>query len=179
MKQAMGWLMAAVVAAGLNSTYHEGGLDWAHQVVDRMEQGSNLTLAAATGRADQFLSELKVLADRTDSAECPFSSTLDRVQGRIQARLDRTQARVERLNDVMSARQQAELNRMEAQRNRMEARFQAQTNQFKFVTAEFNPVEVHTIRVNEICPRIRIRVPQPPTVKIPSIPVVHVSVGPI
>ncbi len=48
MTQAWGWLTAGVLAAGLNASYHDGGLQWAHQVADRVEHGSAAVLALAS-----------------------------------------------------------------------------------------------------------------------------------
>src|SRR5215469_1149640 len=102
--QAWGWLGAAVLAAGLNSSYHDGGLQWAHEIADRVQHNTSAVLALATGRADQFLAEARMLnldraADRTDAQvdiadnqvgenqiaenqapHCPFSSAWARAK---------------------------------------------------------------------------------------------------
>src|ERR1039458_1924177 len=83
MTQAWGWLVAAVLAAGLNASYHNGGLEWAHQIADRVEQGSAAVLAQASGHAGQFLTEARLLTARTETASCPFATTLTQVQTRI------------------------------------------------------------------------------------------------
>ncbi len=49
MTQAWGWLVAAVLAAGLNASYHNGGLQWAHEVAERLDHGSTAALALASG----------------------------------------------------------------------------------------------------------------------------------
>ncbi len=64
MTQAWAWLTAGVLAAGLNASYHDGGLEWAHQVADRVEHGSAAVLALASGRADQVLSQAQLLTAR-------------------------------------------------------------------------------------------------------------------
>ena len=51
MTQAWGWLVAAVLAAGLNASYHDGGLQWAHQIADRVEQRS--TVATGAGHRER------------------------------------------------------------------------------------------------------------------------------
>ena len=53
--QAWGWLAAGVLAAGLNAAYHDGGLEWAHRIADRVQHGSAAVVALAGGRADQFV----------------------------------------------------------------------------------------------------------------------------
>src|ERR1700758_1868952 len=97
--QAWGWLGAAVLAAGLNSSYHNGGLEWVHEIVDRVQYNTGAVLALVTGRADQFLAEARMLkldrdadnaADQADSAmnrvaenqasHCPFASAWARTQ---------------------------------------------------------------------------------------------------
>lgn len=62
--QAWGWLVAAVLAAGLNASYHDGGLEWAHRIAEGVEHSSNAVLALATGHADRFLAEAQMLGAR-------------------------------------------------------------------------------------------------------------------
>src|SRR5579862_1368566 len=96
--QAWGWLIAGVLAAGLNASYHNGGLQWAHQVANRVQYGSAAVLALASGRADQFLTEERLLTvqDRPTQehpASCRFATSMARVQNKI----DRSQAAVDRM----------------------------------------------------------------------------------
>jgi hypothetical protein len=67
--QAWGWLGAAVLAAGLNASYHDGGLEWAHNAVDQIQHRSAAVLALASGRADQFLAEAKWVTSGFTSSE--------------------------------------------------------------------------------------------------------------
>jgi hypothetical protein len=67
--QAWGWLAAAVVAAGLNASYHDGGLQWAHRVTNRIEHRTAAVVALATGHADRFLAEAKWVTSDFDSSE--------------------------------------------------------------------------------------------------------------
>ena len=62
--QAWGWLIAGVLAAGLNASYHDGGLQWAHEVAERVGHGSSAVLALASGNAERFLSEAQLVAAR-------------------------------------------------------------------------------------------------------------------
>src|ERR1039458_6912510 len=171
MTQAWGWLVAAVLAAGLNASYHNGGLEWAHQIADRVEQGSAAVLAQASGHAGQFLTEARLLTARTETASCPFATTLTQVQTRI-ARSSETS--VERF-DVMSAREERQLARMEAQIAR-------QTAHIRIATAAFAPIAVKAMPAPVVCPRVRVNVPRMPMIKIPVVPVIHIetaSAGPV
>ncbi len=184
--QAWGWLAAAVLAAGLNSSYHNGGLQWAHDIADRVQHNSKAVLALATGRADQFLAEARMLnADRafdsaadvdatdktevadTEHAQCPFSAAMAQVQSTFtesQSDFDHFQA--------MSARQQARLARIEANRIRIENQVRARLARVRIQTADFTPVNVEIPQVT--CPRVRVRVPRIPRIKVPA-PDVHVE----
>jgi hypothetical protein len=175
MTQAWGWLVAAVLAAGLNATYHNGGLQWAHEVAERLDHGSTAALALASGHADQFLSEARLVSARSETSSCPLTAALARVQTRIAG----TDAQVERF-DVMSAREQAHLARFEASRARMEAQIARQTAHIRIATAAFAPISVHVTPV--VCPRVRVNVPRIPTIKMPALPVIHIdmaSAGPV
>src|SRR5579863_907304 len=89
--QAMGWLIAGVLAAGLNASYHDGGLQWAHDVANRVEHGSAAVLALASGNAERFLSEAQMVADRNETASCRLSTALAQIQTKLaQARLVQT-----------------------------------------------------------------------------------------
>ena len=178
--QAWGWLVAAVLAAGLNASYHDGGLEWAHRIAGGIEHSSNAVLALATGHADRFLAEAQILGAREESASCPLSAALARVQARIarsRARAERFDA--ERFNDsfeVMSARQEAEMARIEADG----ARIEAEVARMRVPDADFAPAMVSIRKV--ACPRVRFTMPAMPRIKVPAVPVIHVnapSPGPV
>lgn len=166
--QALGWLAAAVVAAGLNASYHDGGLQWAHQVADRVGHSSAAVLALASGRADQFLAEARLVSDQVAAQpiEVP-SRPLTTTVARAQATLARTQAGLARIEEV-SARQQACMARIEADRARMEARLAAHTARLRMVATSFDPTAMNTIEIPTRCQRIRISVPRPPRVRVPD-----------
>ena len=190
--QAWGWLGAAVLAAGLNSSYHNGGLQWAHNIADRVQHNSNAVLALATGRADQFMAEARMLnADRAsdaadvdatdktevadnDHAQCPFSTAMAQVQSTFaesQSDFDHVQA--------MSVRQQARLARIEANRIRIENQVRARLARVRIQTADFTPVNMEIPQVT--CPRVRVHVPRIPRIRVPA-PDVHVDfsgLGPV
>ena len=167
--QAWGWLAAGVLAAGLNASYYDGGLQWVHRVADRVGRNSAAVVAAASGRADQFLSEARLLTARTQTASCPLSTAMALVQRRI--------ARSEAGLDGMSAREEAQLARLEASR----ARIEAQTARIRIPEAAFSPVVVRMTGAS-VCPRVRVSVPRMPAIKMPQIPAIHIdtaSAGPV
>jgi len=176
--QAWGWLIAAVVAAGLNASYHDGGLDWAHRVADRVRYNSAAVLALASGRADQFLTEARLATASEETASCRWTTALARVQNQV-ARTQGGFARVQ----AMSAREEAQLARLEANRARIEARVAAQTARLRPPAAAFSPVvySVSDMKIPSVCPRVRVNIPRLPMLRIPA-PVVQVETfgpGPI
>jgi len=164
--QAWGWLAAAVMAAGLNASYHDGGLQWAHEIANQVKHNTGAVLALATGRADQFVAEANLVAASKQSSPCPFAAAL------AEARAVAVPTQVElRQFDVMSAREQAKLARIETAHARIEAR----VAQLHIPAMAFNPVVVQARR--SVCPRVRVSMPRIPAVKIPAMPVVHVENG--
>jgi len=172
--QAYAWLAAGVLAAGLNASYHDGGLQRVHEMVDRVERNSAAVLTLASGRADQFLSEVRWLTAREQTASCPLSTTLARVQTRLgQSELARAQSRFDHF-EAMADRKQA---RMEANR----ARIEAQIVRIQVPAVAFKPMVFSTPRLSE-CPRVRVSMPRLPRIQVPEIPVIRVetaSAGPI
>jgi hypothetical protein len=156
---AMGWLVAGVLAAGLNAMYHDGGFEWAHRLADQAQRESAAVLAYASDRADQFLSEAQFRTARHETSSCRFATAF--------ARLQTNAVRFENLPDLetLTAREEAQLSRMEAQRACIEARLA----QVQAMSASFNRV-----RVPVVCPRVRVNVP---VVRIPEIhaPEIHIS----
>jgi hypothetical protein len=182
--QALGWLMAAVLAAGLNASYHDGGLEWAHRVADRVEHSSAAVLALASGHASQFLAEARLVSDQiaepviaepVESPSCHWATAI----ARAQAKMARAQNRFAQF-EAMSDREQAHWARMEANRERFEARIEAQTAHLQERMAGFNPVMLKTLEIPTHCQRIRINIPQTPTIHIPAPTIdVNVSTDPI
>src|ERR1700758_1306201 len=157
--QAWGWLVAAVLAAGLNASYHDGGLEWAHRIAGSVEHSSDAILALATGHADRFLAEAQILGARQERASCPLSAALARIQTRIQSRIacprkgaDNFGAdsfRADNFNDsveVMSAREEAAMAKVEADR----ARIEAEVARMRVPAADFAPAMVSVRKV--VCP---------------------------
>jgi hypothetical protein len=166
-KQAWGWLAAGVLAAGLNASYHDGGLQRVHQIADRFEHNTATVVALASGRADQFLAEAQLLTARDQRASCPLT--------RVKSMIERSPAVLE----VMSAREEGQLARFEATRARLETRIAARTH---FRIAAFAPITVNAVSVPVVCPRIRVNIPRPPMIKMPVMPEIHIessSAGPV
>jgi hypothetical protein len=162
--QAWGWLAAAVVAAGLNASYHDGGLQWAHEIADQVKHNSAAVMALATGRADQFLAEANFASARKRTPSCPFTAAL------AEARTIVVPNEFEQRVEIMSAREQAQLARLEANRARIESR----VARIHIPAVAFNPVVVRAPKVS-VCPRVRVNVPRLPNIQMPAMPVVHVT----
>ena len=163
--QAWGWLAVAVVAAGLNASYHEGGLRWAHEVVSQVKHNTGAVLALATGQADQFLAEANYVSPRK-APPCPFAAALAETHAVVVP-----PALALQRFEMISAREQAKLARLEAGRARIEARLA----QLRIPAMAFNPVVVQTPRV--VCPRVRINMPHVPTVKMPVVRIQNTGFG--
>lgn len=176
-----------MLAAGLNASYHNGGLQWAHQIADRVEQNSAAVMALASGSADRVVSETRLLAARDETASCRLATAMARVQSKIaesriaqgrfaQTNLARTQAGF----DALTAREEAQAARFEANRARMEARIAARTAHIRIATAVFVPISVKAMPVPVVCPRVRVNIPRVPMIKMPMMPVmpeIHIETG--
>ena len=166
--QAWGWLTAAVLAAGLNASYHDGGMQWAHRIADRVEHNSNAVLALATGHADEFVTEARVLSPRAQRSSCPLAAAAATMASSRSTfswsadEFDQWQA--------FSDREQAQLERLQAN----SARIQARVARLRIPAVAVSPVVVRTPQVT-ICPRVRVTVPRIPQVKLPAMPVVRVE----
>jgi hypothetical protein len=169
--QAWGWLIAGVLAAGLNASYHDGGLQWAHEIADRVEQGSAAVAALASGNAERFMAEAQLVAAKNETASCRLSTALTRAQ----SQLARSESRFSRFNNL-TAQQDAQLAWLDANSDRTEAQIQAQVDahisRIRIPVVNFRPV---VVRVPEVpaCPRIRLNNIR---VNIPRTPAVHGSV---
>jgi hypothetical protein len=177
MTQAWGWLAAGVLAAGLNARYHDGGLQWAHQIAGRIEHNSAAVLALAFGRANQFLSEARLMAPRAESASCPFSKAVAQMQHRIEhSQAEFEDAEVQDF-DVMSARKEAQWARLEANRVRMGAQFTARTIRLGITPAAFTRVSLKGMPGPVVCPRVRVNIPRVPMMKMPIAREIQVDVA--
>jgi len=188
MKQAWGWLMAGVVAAGLNANYHDGGLQWAHRAVDQVGYNVGAVLALASGRAGQFVAQAQLATLRTPMAAsvqpCRFAPALARVQERVQERVAEKMAEEQMRLDhfqAMSDREQAALARVEANRARIEAKLAAvqipaeALNPVVFKNMDFREFSNFKVTVPPACSRVRVSIPRMPKVKMPAMPPIHVE----
>ena len=163
--QAWGWLAAAVMAAGLNASYHDGGMQWAHRIAGRIGHQTSAVLALATGHADQFMAEAQIISAHQSAApSCQWATEVARAQQRIAL----SQARFERF-EAMSDRQAAQLVRFENNRARVEVQLAA----MRMPVVSYSPVVVRVPKV--VCPRVRVNIPRPPHVTMPSIPEIHIE----
>jgi hypothetical protein len=180
--QAWGWLTAAVLAAGLNAAYHDGGLAWAHRVVYQVQHVSGAVVALASGHADQFLYEAETLTARNDGEMTAFSQNARATANQEMARAEAAYARAQ-------ARQQAHCARMQAERARMEGRIAGhgvfvRVPDVRVETAAIQIPGIPAIRLPQIdlsqiksahCSRIVVRVPAMPNISVPAPPAVNVS----
>ena len=167
--QAWGWLAAAVLAAGLNASYHDGGLRWAHQIADHVGYNVGTVIALATGHVDQLVSETRIVTARNEASSCPLTAALARVQSRA-GRSDMEWGSF----DVMSAKEQAELARFAANRVRIEAR----VDRIRIPAVAVNAMVVPSPHIS-VCPRVRLNIPR---IHVPSVPRVRVEIpgtGPV
>ncbi len=178
--QAWVWLTAAVMAAGLNASYHDGGLRWAHQAIWQAEHCSRAVLALATGRADQFLSEARMesAAAWGEGASCPSQATAAQLQAKatdaesgfawvqeqVQAQVGDGEAGFAQI-EATSARRQAVFARMQAIEARFDARAEARV-----------AARAARCRVWEIAPAafVQIMTPTYPQVRIPRMPEIRI-----
>ena len=167
--QAWGWLAAAVLAAGLNASYHDGGLRWAHQIADHVGYNVGTVIALATGHVDQLVSEAQIVTARNEASSCPLTAALAREQSRAgRSDMDRESF------DVLSAKEQAELARFATNRARIEAR----VARIRIPAVALNAMDVPAPHIS-ICPRVRVNVPR---IHVPSVPRVRVEMpgtGPV
>jgi hypothetical protein len=170
--QAWGWLATAVLAAGLNAGYHDGGFPWVHRIVGRVGHSTSAVLALATGRADQFLTEARIIAAQRQSSSCPLQAAAAEIRA-VLAPGETDVAEFER----MTARQEAQLARIEATRAHLEARL----IRIRIPAVALNRIEAPTPRVS-VCPRVRVIIPRMPMIKVPTPPVIHIdtfNLGPV
>jgi hypothetical protein len=165
--QAWGWLAAGVLAAGLNAAYHDGGFDWAHRIADRVEKDSAVVLALASGRAERFLADERLVGH--DEATL---GGVDAALAQVQAKLADGEVGVARV-EAMSARQEAQLARIQAVRARIEARIAARKVQCR-VAPTMAPAAFVQVAVPRVCPRVRVNIPRIPRISVPA-PVVHIE----
>jgi hypothetical protein len=160
--QAWGWLAVAVVAAGLNASYHDGGLAWAHRIAGRIGHSTNAVLALATGNAQQFLTEARIIAAHRQGTSCPLTAVMAEMRTEMPRDFE-----TERM-EAISAREQAQLARLEANR----ARIEAQVARIRMPAVELNRIVIANPKIS-VCSRVRVNVPRIPAMRMPVAPGVH------
>jgi hypothetical protein len=83
--QAWGWLMVGMMAAGLNAGYHHGAFQWAHRIAEDVTHNSGAVIALASGRADEFLAEARLLTVRDTQSPC---ARWAKAETAVEAKLD-------------------------------------------------------------------------------------------
>jgi hypothetical protein len=163
--KAYGWLAAGVLAAGLNGIYHDGGLAWLHRTADQVESNSAAVLALATGRADQFLTEARLVTSQDQAPSCRWATALAQVQTRIvraRTRFSQTGtfcARHEAQLARFDAQREAQMAHFEAKQAKMEALIEARNARLNARLAAFHPVSFSDAKIRDLCPRIHISIP--------------------
>jgi hypothetical protein len=187
--QAWGWLVAGVLAAGLNASYHDGNMEWAHRVADEVQDRSDVVLSQVSDRISEqgnlILARAEQLSGRTETASCRLSTTLEQVE-RNAARTDQAFARIlvntDRGNAQLAragANREVRLALADAHVRMSAASFQAMNFQgmnfqpMSFRSISFQPI---VVRVPVVCSRVRVSVPRVdiPRVSIPKIPMVRI-----
>jgi ABC-type amino acid transport substrate-binding protein len=163
--KAYGWLAAGVLVAGLNASYHDGGLGWLHRTVDQVESNSAAVLALATGRADQFLTEARLVTSQDQAPSCRWATALAQVQTRLVrahaafaqtgALCDRHEAQLARFD----AQREAQMARFEAKQARIAALIDARNARVGARMAASHPVSFSDAKIRDLCPRIHVSIP--------------------
>ena len=169
--QGWGWLAAAVLAAGLNASYHDGGLHWVHRIAGRVGDSTTAVLALATGNAEEFLTQARRIELHRQRASCSFEAAVAEVREDVEAMTVPVRSEFGQL-EVMSAHRRVRLARLEANRARMEA----DLAHLRIPAIAVNPVVVAEPRVS-VCPRVRVNILRIPRVKMYPMPQVRVDSG--
>jgi hypothetical protein len=193
--QAWGWLIAGIMALGLNGFYQDGGFEWAHRAVNEVENSTGAVLALASGHAEQFLAEAQLLKAASENPSCPLERQLAHVRAWVAQTAAQTQTQIEAQTqvqadqqvarlEVMSARHQAELARFQADRDRIAAQVEAQRARWeaaadRFNRGNLNRVHFESVEINPAdftnCGAIKVQIPHV-HVRVPKLPRVHVQV---
>ena len=172
--------MAAVVAAGLNASYHDGDLQWVHRIAEQAKHRTLAVLALASGRADQFLTQAEILAAREKAQQdSSFAVAIEPLQ--IESTV--SDASVRRAEGQVACKE-LQRARVEIQRARTQARIDANAARFQVMQvqldrtfnampAAFNPMKTPA------CPRIRVVLPQIPGVRVPAVHINTASTDPV
>lgn len=195
--QAWGWLTAGIVAAALNAGYHQGSYQWLHRIAEDATHNSEAVIALASGRADEFLAEARLLTVADTQLPCAELATAEaQVLPSVAAKLeipssfagfnsdktreDATESRNhmrEEVRDQVQNEVRRALNhaRAEILRAHMEAHVADNESRFRMDSSSFNSNLIRQIsdqfrNMNPpVCTHARIAVPQIPAVRIPNV----------
>jgi hypothetical protein len=196
--QAWGWLIAGIMALGLNGFYQDGGFAWAHRAVNEVQRSTGAVLALASGRADRFLAQAQWIAERNQTASCPLSNAVTRIQTRITQRMNQrmmadavvdqtamadAQSGFDRI-EAMSAREEAQMEANRARREEHRALMQSHLQARLVRLAQLRNVSaMQMVNAQSRCPRVRVNIPRVeiprieiPRVHIPEVHVPHISI---
>lgn len=81
--QAWGWLLAGVLAAGLNAVYYDGGAQWAHRATDLVADRSAALMDRVNEGTDRLLAKTELVSARSQTASCRLSTAMARLQNQI------------------------------------------------------------------------------------------------
>ena len=204
--QAWGWLIAGVVALGLNGFYHDGGCSWAHRAVAEFEHNTSVVLALASGRADEFLAEVKPVVTREEPASCRVATVLARVQNKVarmqtefahtelaqvapastyqmnmdQINMDRFLAVQVAASDKLQAlsdRRQAALERAQARQVEVQERIAAKLARVQAMPAlQYTSFETRCPHVSVHVPRVHVPEVNVPEINVPRIHVPQIHI---
>ncbi len=176
--QAWGWLAAGVLAAGLNASYFDGGLQRAHRIADHVVESSGAVLALFTGQTNQFLTQARLLAARDQTSMCPLTTMIARVKSAVIDQIASSQSNASpqgiEIAKLMAARPDAQFPRTQTRRTRLNEEIAARTAHFRMMAA-FAPVVLEPLPVPATCSRIRVSVPAIPVIRMPATPTLHLE----
>jgi hypothetical protein len=176
--QAWGWLAAGVLAAGLNASSFDGGLQRAHRIADHVVESSGAVLALFTGQTNQFLTQARLLAARDQTSMCSLTTMIARVKSAVIDQIASSQSNASpqgiEIAKLMAARPDAQFPRTQTRRARMNEEIAARTAHFR-VMAAFAPVVLKPLPVPATCSRIRVSVPAIPVIRMPATPTLHLE----
>jgi len=81
--QGWAWLGAGLLALGLNGFYHDGGVELAHRIVDRVADRAGVVVDLASARVDGMLQRATLVGAREETASCRFATAAARFQTTI------------------------------------------------------------------------------------------------
>ncbi len=165
------WLVAGVVALGLNGAYRDGQLGWAHVLADR----AAATVERAALRGQHFLATAEFMLGREPKSFGPAEAAIERVQNRIVcdrvARAQRQIAMAHVREQLAEAKVQQKMAMVQMKMNRVRMITSGRANQFRdcdgFSKVVVNMPDLPNIDLSNL-----------PDIEVPDVPEVSVVVDP-